>query len=125
MSRELVDVIRGIDPALARIVARSQEVADELTRTVEENENTGDNNADGVRFYGSVVYKLGEEQTILCQLILSYCKFLLSKKTPGPDRARQKIIQGLAKWAKECNARTDDTLKRMSMFRDLWQREDL
>ena len=117
-----VDTIRAVDPTLARHVDRLNMVGNALANAERINKQ-GDNSVEFSRFYGSVIYKLGNEQKILCQLILVYCKYL-EIQIPSSDHVRLGNLRNLAKVARQLEVKADEMLAQLAAFRGVDEQEE-
>ena len=119
MSDLSVDAVREIDPNLVRYVERLNMAGMALANAVMLNEQ-GDNSVKFSRFYGSLIYKLGEEQKILCQLILVYCRYL-EKQISSSDHLRYSNLRELAEFVQQLEVKADETLAQVAAFCELDQ----
>lgn len=122
MSDLSVDAVREIDANLARHVERLNMVSNALANAVMLNEQ-GDKKVEFSRFYGSLVFKLGEEQKLLCQLISVYCRYL-EKQIFSSNHVGQSNLRELGEFVQQLEVRADETLTQLAACRDVNQRKE-
>lgn len=123
MSDFNLDTVRTVDPTLAHHVERLSMVGDALANAEALNKQ-GDKSVEFSRFFGSLIYKLGEEQRILCELILVYCKYL-ETQISSSDHVRQSNLCELAKFAQQLEVKAEKALAQVVGFREMDRHEKL